>query len=142
MSSDGDSFADPQAGRSTRVEPERVELTLPAQVEHLRLARLTASGFASDLDFSIDDVEDLRLAVDEAAALLVEHAPEAGRLTLTYRVDDGTVVIEGRCPLDRRAVDVDPIRQAVLSTTVDSFDLSSDETSISFQLRRRAGTRG
>jgi serine/threonine-protein kinase RsbW len=142
MSNDGPSSR-PGSGQRAGTADEQVELALPAQVEHLRLARLTASGFASDLDFSIDDVEDLRLAVDEAAALLVEHAPVAGsRLTLTYRVDDGTVVIEGRCPINGRSLEVDPIRHAVLSTTVDSFEVSSDGKSASFRLRRRAGARG
>src|ERR687895_1148119 len=42
-----------------------VRLVVPASPEYLRLVRLTAAGMASRLGFTFDEVEDLRIAVDE-----------------------------------------------------------------------------
>ena len=43
-----------------------VSLELPAQASYLRLARLVGAGMASDLDFDIERLDDVRLAIGEA----------------------------------------------------------------------------
>src|SRR2546425_981063 len=44
---------------------DEVRLAVPATPEFVRLARVTAAGLASRLGFTFDDVDDLRLAIDE-----------------------------------------------------------------------------
>ena len=116
-----------------------VALSLPADPRHLRLARLTASGFSADLGFSLDEVEELRLAVGEASALLVEHAAAGARLTVRYHDDDGELVVEGRCPADAGSpLTVDPVAEAVLANTVDAFEVDGDGEANRFRLAKRA----
>ena len=116
-----------------------VALSLPADPRHLRLARLTASGFSADLGFSLDEVEELRLAVGEASALLVEHAAAGARLTVRYHDDDGELVVEGRCPADADSpITVDPVAEAVLVNTVDTFEVDRDGEANRFRLAKRA----
>ena len=116
-----------------------VALSLPADPRHLRLARLTASGFSADLGFSLDEVEELRLAVGEASALLVEHAAAGARLTVRYVHDDGALVVEGRCPADDASpMAVDPVAEAVLANTVDAFEVDQDGEANRFRLAKRA----
>ena len=116
-----------------------VALSVPADPRHLRLARLTASGFSADLGFSIDEVEELRLAVGEASALLVEHAAAGARLTVRYHDDDGELVVEGRCPADAGSpLTVDPVAEAVLANTVDAFEVDHDGEAKRFRLAKRA----
>ena len=43
-----------------------VEVRLPADVIYISILRLTAAGLAARCELTIDDIEDLRLAVDEA----------------------------------------------------------------------------
>ncbi|MBA2438406.1 MAG: anti-sigma B factor RsbW, partial [Acidimicrobiia bacterium] len=50
---------------------EQVRLVMPATPELLRVARLTAAGLASRLGFSFDEVEDVKIAVDELCFALV-----------------------------------------------------------------------
>ena len=45
-----------------------VQLTAPAERSSVRLARLVASGVGAEAGFSIDDTEDLRIAVSELVA--------------------------------------------------------------------------
>ncbi|GIU90461.1 MAG: hypothetical protein KatS3mg010_1560 [Acidimicrobiia bacterium] len=41
----------------------------------MRLVRLTTSGVASRLGFDVEEVEDLRVAVDELANIVLRLAP-------------------------------------------------------------------
>ena len=47
---------------------------MPADGAYVSTLRLTAASLAARCDLTIDDIEDLRLAVDEACALLLPHA--------------------------------------------------------------------
>ena len=44
-----------------------VELRLPAEGAYATVVRTTAAGLAARLDFTIDDIEDLRIAIGEAS---------------------------------------------------------------------------
>ena len=69
-----------------------VRLTVPAAPSSVRLARLVAAGVAADAGLSIDDTEDLRIAVSELVALLIEGAPEdTPEVVITYRRAPGEV---------------------------------------------------
>ena len=51
-----------------------VELRLPAEGAYATVVRTTAAGLAARLDFTIDDIEDLRIAIGEATALAIPSA--------------------------------------------------------------------
>src|SRR3954470_14175916 len=73
-------------GRFVRMESsDEVRLAVPAMPEFLRLARVTASGPASRLGFSFDEVEDLRLAIDELCYALIGRG-RPGMVQLRYVV--------------------------------------------------------
>jgi serine/threonine-protein kinase RsbW len=120
--------------------PEGVELRLPARPRFLRLARLTASGFASDSGMDVEDLDDLRLAVGEACALLMDSAPETAELLLHYELSSAEIVITGRCETaNGTGVQLDEAAHAVLGATVDSFDLRTENGSTVFVLQKRCG---
>lgn len=57
------------------LEP-RIELTIPAQSDWVRVARLTVAGVAARLHFSFDAVEDIKVAVSEAINNAIQHGPD------------------------------------------------------------------
>jgi serine/threonine-protein kinase RsbW len=61
----------PQAPDQVR---DVVELRLPAESAYLSVLRTATAGLAARLDFTLDEIEDLRIAVDEACALLIPDA--------------------------------------------------------------------
>jgi hypothetical protein len=73
----------------------RVELSIPATVEWLALARTTGAAVASRLAFDVDDITDLRLAIDELCLTLVE-GPPATRLDIVFDVVGDALTVEGR----------------------------------------------
>ena len=67
-----------------------VELRLPAESAYVAVLRMTTAGLAARLDFTLDDIEDLRMAVGEACALVLENASE-GDLHARYALGDGSI---------------------------------------------------
>ena len=61
-----------------------VTASVPASSEYIHILRTVVCGVASRLGFTIDDIDDLRLVVDEAAAQLLSVRP-AGRLELRLK---------------------------------------------------------
>ena len=65
------------------MHPSRpVKLTAPAERGSVRLVRILAAGVAADAGLSIDDTEDLRIAVSELVALLVDGVDEEGECSI------------------------------------------------------------
>lgn len=68
-----------------------VELRLPAESAYVAVLRMTTAGLAARLDFTLDDIEDLRMAVGEACALVLEHADGDGDLRAAYDLGEGSI---------------------------------------------------
>jgi len=59
-------------------KPVCVEMTIPSSSEFVSVVRLTLSGIAARLNFSVEDIEDLKIAISEACTNAVQHAYEEG----------------------------------------------------------------
>jgi hypothetical protein len=80
----------------------RVELSLAADAQMLFLARMTGAAVASRADFDYEEVEDLRLAIDELCIRLMGSSTGAARISLLFQWnDDGALDVMGtRIPDD------------------------------------------
>jgi len=131
-----------RAGSDQAPSPERgaepsgpVRLVLPAQARYLRLARLTAAGLAGDLGYSVDAIEDLRIAVDELSAAVIEDADPSASLAITYLDEDGSLVVEGRCDdTDAPAPELHRVAQELLAMLADEHEVGSDGDGRTFRL--------
>jgi len=111
-----------------------VRVTIPAAARFLRIARLTAAGVAGDAGFDLREIEDLRVAVDEMCAVVIEDAPSGAELSLSYRSGDGRLEIAGSCPQSTPPPDIHPIARELLALTADEFDVGSDGNRRTFRL--------
>jgi hypothetical protein len=126
----------------TTVTGETIRLTVPAALEYVRIVRLTASGVASRLGFDVEEIEDLRVAVDELASLVVESA-DGGELSVRFAVQDNALRIEGGATLATGRADnarVDDLTAQILAAVVDEWDLSTNEGAVRFFCVRRVPT--
>lgn len=73
---------------------DQVEVRIPADVVYVSTLRLTAASLAARCDLTIDDIEDLRLAVDEACALLLPHADPDSTLDARFELAEGRLAVE------------------------------------------------
>src|SRR2546423_316263 len=65
-----------------------VEVRLPAAGAYLSVLRTATAGLAARLDFTLDEIEDLRIAVDEACAILLQQAVPGSVLSCVFRLID------------------------------------------------------
>jgi serine/threonine-protein kinase RsbW len=118
---------------------ETIRLTVPASLEFVRIVRLTASGVASRLGFDVEEIEDLRVAVDELASIVIEAA-EGGELAVLFAVQDATLRIEGEVTLATGAGDdglVDELTAQILAAVVDAWELTTTDGTAHFTCVRR-----
>lgn len=101
-----------------------VELSVPALAQYVAVVRAATAGLAARLDLTLDRIEDLRIAVDEACTLLV-HAPGSVQATeqisCVFRLDDTALTVDvtgPRADLPERT----GYAWAVLSALVDSLE--------------------
>jgi hypothetical protein len=126
---------------------ERVELTLPAGADLMSLARYAVATVATRAGFGIDEIEDLRLAVDELCISLGPLPPDAVLEFEFERRDDlvSVVVSAGNAGSD---FDSDLVRttndlsEQLLRTLVDEHGhLSNGRPSAWLRRRRHGGQR-
>ena len=82
-----------------------VELAVPAEVAFLDVVRTATAGLAARLSLSLDDIEDLRGAVNEACAMVLSLPRPAGTVTLTcrYEVLGDAIAVRVSAPVDATA---------------------------------------
>ncbi|MEO6121133.1 MAG: hypothetical protein ABIW46_08760 [Acidimicrobiales bacterium] len=120
-------------------ERDEVRLALPADPQFVQLARVTASGMASRLGFTYDEVEDLRLALDELCFVLIGTG-RPGQVNLTYSLVDDALLISGVGHFDadtsHRALA--PFSEQILPALVDDYELFQDDDGRPcFRMRKR-----
>ena len=113
---------------------------VPARPELLRLARVTAAGLASRLGFTFDEVEDLRLAIDELCYGLTGAEGRPGMVEIRYVLRPDLLIIEGEGHFES---DPGPIKLGELSTImldalVDEHQLDEGIDGPHFKLVKRA----
>ena len=127
----------------TDVDGEEVRLTMPATPQLLRVARLTAAGLAGRLGFSFDEIEDVKIAVDELCFALVGSRGREGSLTVTYRLGDHALTIEGEGVFsegNEQAPAPSDLSAQILAAVVDDHELTRDGSTMRFRLvKRRVG---
>jgi serine/threonine-protein kinase RsbW len=116
---------------------ETVRLMVPAALEFVRIARLTASGVASRVGFDVDEIEDLRVAVDELSSILVEAAG-GDELQLAFTPTTDGIEIEGRTRVtDSRTPDVDELTRQILAAVVDEYGVDTQNGEARFRCVKR-----
>ena len=81
---------------------DAVDLAVPADPAYVAVVRSATAGLAARLALSVDEIEDLRIAVDEACSLLLAgRAHECETLRTSFSLGDGLldVVITGPAPV-------------------------------------------
>lgn len=121
-----------------------VRLVVPAAPEYLRLVRLTAAGMASRLRFTFDEVEDLRIAVDELCFHLLgtdngdDIPPDDDRtMELIYSADTDSITITGRTGLSGSLPEPSELSEQILDALVDEHEVSGTDGMVTFRLMKQ-----
>lgn len=133
-----------QAAAEHRARPDSVELTVPADPAYVSVLRTVTASLAARRDFTIEEIDDLRIAVDEASALLLPHA-DKGSLSASFGGADDTLVIEVSVPLPAGQPAPEPDQTSfawmVLAALADSVTSSADADRLMLTLTKARGAR-
>ncbi len=130
------------SGGTVATTRDFVEVRLPAQSAYVSVLRTVTAGLAARLDFTLDEIDDLRLAIDEACAMLLRHALPGHDLNCVFEMVDDAMLLTVSVPTADGAQPArDTFAWTVLTALAGDVDTSVDDdkiVSISMYKRRDA----
>ena len=115
-----------------------VSLSVPADPEYLRLVRLTAADAGARADLSIEEIEDLRIAVDELAYTLIGEGRADATLTVHYASSPGVVEIDGTCEFGGEPMAMSDLSRRIVSAVVAEYAVGDESGTCRFRLLKRS----
>ncbi len=125
---------------SQSTQRAEVTLTVPADSLYLSVVRTAAAGLAARLDFTLDDIEDLRIAVDEACALLLKQARAESHVRCEFTVAEQSLGVRASAVCDHPTVPShDGFSWTVLTALTSSLDMEVQHDELVINLTRGRG---
>ncbi|GAA4535050.1 MULTISPECIES: anti-sigma factor [Nonomuraea] len=118
-----------------------VSIRLPADSAYLSVLRTATAGLAARLDFTLDEIEDLRIAVDEACAMLLNEAVPGTDLTAEFELTGQEMQVRVEvATVGSSAPKRDDFAWMVLTALADDVDAVTDAADrMAIILRKRRG---
>lgn len=102
-----------------------LRLELAPDAELLRAVRLLVSAVAADLGFSLDEIDDLKLAVQEACVTRIAGGVARDAVVLTMSTREGAleVAVAGDAPGDATMTEETELGVTLAQALVDEFSI-------------------
>lgn len=72
---------------------ETIKMEISSNPEYVGIIRLTTSGIANKIGFSVDDIEDMKVAVSEACTNAIKHSND-DKFFITFEMFEDGICIE------------------------------------------------
>ncbi len=123
--------------------PDVISIRIPASPEYVSVVRLVVAGIASRLRFTIEDIEDLKIGVDELSAYLTGTQGREGTLEIRFSVHGDRIEVDGTGDLaasQKVRTELTEFSRMILDTVADTASLQQIDGHPSFKLvKSRAG---
>jgi len=124
---------------------ETVTLIVPARSEYAKTVRMTAATLVSRTDMNYDEVEDVRMAADEAFVYAVETIEPGADVRFEFQVIGDLLTIDVSLGTGQRNTTEEAERSAtyatfILESVCDSYQFVSDDSGAHLRLTKQAGT--
>ncbi len=118
---------------------DRVVLTLPARGEYARTVRLIAAELAARIGMSVDGIDDVKMAVEEAFVFVTDR-PVGETVTFDFLVADGIELLVG--PMEGSCADLEGetgerYARFILESVCDEFELVDTDDGCFVRLVKR-----
>lgn len=127
------------AGTTATSPRDVVLIKLPATGAYLSVLRTATAGLAARLDFTLDEIEDLRIAVDEACAMLLVQAVPGADISCEFELGSDTMNVSVSVyTQDGEQPSRDTFAWTVLSALAGEVDSEADvDNRVTIALRKR-----
>lgn len=124
------------------MDSDTVRLRVPAKGEYAKLVRMTAAALSSRIGMNYDQVDDIRMAAEEAFVYAVETLPEGAEVDFDFQLDSTEFVINVPLGDEEPASDEEAERRAayatfILESVCDSYEFASAESGPHLRLVKR-----
>lgn len=120
---------------SDRGGRQDVEIRMPADKGYVAALRSLSTALAAKCDLTVDEIEDLQIAVDEAAALVLPHARPDGWLLACFALHEGSLDVVVSVPAPQHAEpDRTGFSWTVLTALADRLDVTSADGQLAIGL--------
>lgn len=124
---------------------DRITLTVPAKSEYAKTVRMTAAALVSRMEMTYDDLDDVRMAAEEAFVYAVETLPEGAEVHFEFVVDDEGIEIDVALGSQQRDSESDAETSTayatfILESVCDRYEFVSDESGAHLRLMKYAGS--
>jgi len=113
-----------QLSTHASVSSHRVEVSVPLRSEFVATLRTMAASLGADVGFSIDEIDDLRLALSEVVSSLldIEGSPD-DRITASFDLLGGGVTVTITTDRVGVAIELDDLAVTILDSVVDRYEI-------------------
>ena len=112
---------------------DRIDVTLPLRSEFVSTLRTLTASVGADAGFSVDELDDIRLALSEVFSVLVANALDGTRARTSLAVNDGVLVVSMGTEQADLVVELDELAANILGAVTDSYEVGLD--SVTFTKR-------
>ena len=130
-----------ESSSATDQHADVVLLAVPASGAWLGVLRTATASLASRLQFTLDEIEDLRIAVDEACAILLALASLDAVLSCRFTVTEDALTVDATVPTANpksvRLPSGESFAWQVLSALTDEVSAKSENELVSITLTKR-----
>ena len=114
----------------TTVDNDHFEVVVPLRTRYASTIRMIAASLGADAGFTVDEIDDVRLGLDEVFSMLAERH-EGERVRTSFRLDGSELI--ARLTLESGPVDVEPDELAtnILRSVVDQYEFTPDGVTLS-----------
>lgn len=105
---------------------DEVSITIPASPQYVGVIRLVAAGLAARQGFSLDESEDLKIAVDELSAYVTGTHGRRGFIEVVFSLDDERISFRGYGRLEEPEevrTNLTELSRMILETVTESASL-------------------
>lgn len=122
---------------------DRVVLSVPAKGEYARTVRMTAAELGARLGMTFDDVDDVRIAAEEAFVFASDRVGEDGEVTFAFELRDASLhVTVGPVPTHCQDAGDDDARSQyatfILESVCDEYEIAESDGACSIRLVKRS----
>ncbi len=117
---------------------DEISVRFPAKPGYLHISRLNASAIGTEAGLDVEELQDLRLAVNEAVGWLLLDADGDGQVELQMSASEGTVTIRGSRVVSGELPEREPdsLLSAVLGATLDSYHVTEVGTGRGIEMQK------
>ncbi len=120
---------------------ETIKMEISSNPEYVGIIRLTTSGIANKIGFSIGDIEDIKVAVSEACTNAIKHSNDNKFFITFYILENGLAIeIEDK----GKGYDVESLHQPDLNNPKESglglFIIQSLMDEVNIESKENKGT--